>query len=96
MDIDVAAGAALRGPWSTPVVLTVNGERRVVELEPRVSLLDALREHLGLTGTKKGCDQGGCGAWSDEAIAELMSGNLCRCAAYPNIRAAIRQVRDAE
>ena len=168
MDIDVAAGTALRGPWSTPVVLTVNGERRVVELEPRVSLLDALREHLGLTGTKKGCDQGGCGActvWvdgrrvlacltlavacegrevttieglapagelhpmqrafieqdalqcgyctsgqimsavklleeggasSDEAIAELMSGNLCRCAAYPNIRAAIRQVRDAE
>jgi xanthine dehydrogenase YagT iron-sulfur-binding subunit len=36
------------------------------------------------------------GASSDEAIAELMSGNLCRCAAYPNIRAAIRQVRDAE
>ncbi|HEX5619425.1 MAG TPA: (2Fe-2S)-binding protein [Solirubrobacteraceae bacterium] len=168
MVIDVAAGAALRGPWSTPVVLTVNGARRVVELEPRVSLLDALREHLGLTGTKKGCDQGACGActvWvdgrrvlacltlavacegrevttieglapagglhpmqrafieqdalqcgyctsgqimsavklleeggasSDEAIAELMSGNLCRCAAYPNIRAAIRQVRDAE
>ena len=167
MDIDVATDAAPRGPWSTPVVLTVNGERRVVELEPRVSLLDALREHLGLTGTKKGCDQGGCGActvWvdgrrvlacltlavacegrevttieglapagelhpmqrafieqdalqcgyctsgqimsavklleeggatSDESIAELMSGNLCRCAAYRNIRAAIRQVRDA-
>ncbi|HKG66463.1 MAG TPA: (2Fe-2S)-binding protein [Solirubrobacteraceae bacterium] len=166
MDIDVATGA-LRGPWSTPVVLTVNGERRAVELEPRVSLLDALREHLGLTGTKKGCEQGACGActvWvdgrrvlacltlaiaceghevttieglagdgelhpmqrafiehdalqcgyctpgqimsavklleeggasSDEAVAELMSGNLCRCAAYPNIRAAIRQVRDA-
>jgi xanthine dehydrogenase YagT iron-sulfur-binding subunit len=147
--------------------LTVNGETRVLELEPRVSLLDALREHLLLTGTKKGCDQGTCGACTvgvdgrrvlacltlavacegrevttieglapggelhpmqrafiehdafqcgyctpgqimsavklleegnastDEAIAESMSGNLCRCAAYPNIRAAIRHVRDA-
>jgi xanthine dehydrogenase YagT iron-sulfur-binding subunit len=147
--------------------LTVNGETSVLELEPRVSLLDALREHLQLTGTKKGCDQGTCGActvWvdgrrvlacltlafacegrevttieglapggelhpmqqafiehdafqcgyctpgqimsavklieeghvsTDEDIAESMSGNLCRCAAYPNIRAAIRHVRDA-
>jgi xanthine dehydrogenase YagT iron-sulfur-binding subunit len=144
----------------------VNGESRVIDLEPRVSLLDALREHLGLTGCKKGCDQGTCGActvWvdgrrvlacltlaaacegrevttieglatggelhpmqrafiehdafqcgyctpgqimsavklleegnasTDEDIAEFMSGNICRCAAYPNIRAAIRQVRD--
>jgi xanthine dehydrogenase YagT iron-sulfur-binding subunit len=147
--------------------LTVNGETRVVCVEPRVSLLDALREHMDLTGSKKGCDQGTCGActvWvdgrrvlacltlavacedrevttieglasngelhpmqrafirhdafqcgyctpgqimsavklleegnaaSDEDIAEFMSGNICRCAAYPNIRAAIREVRDA-
>ena len=146
--------------------LTVNGDAHLVELEARVSLLDALREHLDLTGAKKGCDQGTCGActvWvdgrrvlscltlaatcdgsevttieglaangelhpmqrafiehdafqcgfctpgqimsavklleednagSDEEIAEFMSGNICRCAAYPNIRAAIRQVRD--
>jgi xanthine dehydrogenase YagT iron-sulfur-binding subunit len=146
--------------------LVVNGEPHVVDVEPRVSLLDALREHLGLTGSKKGCDQGACGActvWvdgrrvlacltlaaacegrevatieglasngelhpmqrafiehdafqcgyctpgqimsavklieegnasSDADIAEFMSGNICRCAAYPNIRAAIRQVRD--
>jgi xanthine dehydrogenase YagT iron-sulfur-binding subunit len=139
----------------------------VLDLEPRVSLLDALREHLRLTGTKKGCDQGTCGActvWldgrrvlacltlavacegrevttieglaegddlhpmqrafikhdafqcgyctpgqimsavklleeghagTDEDIAEFMSGNICRCAAYPNIRAAIRDVRDS-
>jgi xanthine dehydrogenase YagT iron-sulfur-binding subunit len=147
--------------------LVVNGVRHAIDAEPRVSLLDALREHLELYGSKKGCDQGTCGActvWvdgrralacltlaiacegrevttiegiapdselhpmqrafiehdafqcgfctsgqimsaialldegnaaSDEEIAELMSGNICRCAAYPNIRAAIREVRDA-
>lgn len=145
----------------------VNGTAHRVDLEPRVSLLDALRDRLGLTGSKKGCDQGTCGActvWvdgrrvlacltlaatceghqvttieglahngdlhpmqrsfiehdafqcgyctpgqimsavallsegnagSDPEIAEFMSGNICRCAAYPNIRAAIRAVRDA-
>jgi xanthine dehydrogenase YagT iron-sulfur-binding subunit len=154
-------------PGQTTIALTVNGERRVIDVEPRVSLLDALRERLGLAGTKKGCDQGTCGActvWidgrpvlacltlavtceerdvttieglsaegelhpmqrafiehdafqcgyctpgqimsavklleeggadTDADIAERMSGNICRCAAYPNIRAAIRQVRDA-
>jgi xanthine dehydrogenase YagT iron-sulfur-binding subunit len=166
MDVELAAEAATRGPGAEPVTLIVNGETLVVELEPRVSLLDALRERLGLTGSKKGCDQGTCGActvWvdgrrvlacltlavacegreittveglaadgelhpmqqafiehdafqcgyctpgqimsavklleegnaaTDEDIAEFMSGNICRCAAYPNIRAAIRQVRD--
>jgi xanthine dehydrogenase YagT iron-sulfur-binding subunit len=162
----VEDGRAVVGSASAPVPLEVNGRRRVVELEPRVSLLDALREHLDLPGTKKGCDQGTCGActvWvdgrrvlacltlavaasghqivtiegladrdelhpmqrafvdcdafqcgyctpgqimsavklieegnagTDEDISEYMSGNICRCAAYPNIRAAIRQVRD--
>ena len=156
-----------RGQTSAHVTLRVNGTERPVGLEPRTSLLDALREHLELTGSKKGCDQGTCGActvWvdgrrvlacltlavaceghdvttiegvgvdsephpmqrafvehdafqcgyctpgqimsaialmeegnasTDEAIAEFMSGNICRCAAYPNIRAAIREVRDA-
>jgi xanthine dehydrogenase YagT iron-sulfur-binding subunit len=42
--------------------LWVNGRQEVLSLQPQVSLLDALREYLGLTGTKKGCDQGACGA----------------------------------
>ena len=165
---DTSTGTPRRpGPSSDRVTLSVNGVLRSLDLEPRVSLLDALREHLALTGSKKGCDQGTCGActvWvdgrrvlacltlavtcegrevttieglaadgelhpmqqafiehdalqcgyctpgqimsavklleegnagSDEEIAEFMSGNICRCAAYPNIRAAIREVRDA-
>ena len=46
----------------TPVTLTINGQSYPVRIEPRVTLLDALRERLGLTGTKKGCDHGQCGA----------------------------------
>lgn len=153
-----------RGPESVEMTLVVNGVSYVLDLEPRVSLLDALREHMALTGSKKGCDQGTCGActvWvdgrrvlacltlavtcegrdvttieglaengelhpmqraflehdafqcgyctpgqimsavalldeghagSDKEIAEWMSGNICRCAAYPHIRSAIREV----
>jgi len=146
--------------------LEINGRSHALAVEPRVTLLDALREHLGLTGTKKGCDQGQCGACtvhvdgqrvlacltlaaqvegrtvttieglgetelhpvqaaflesdafqcgyctpgqimsavacireghagSDDEIREYMSGNLCRCGAYPNIVAAIRQAAEA-
>jgi len=158
-------------PPSTPsqdvnrvdLVLQVNGNRVPLSIDPRTSLLDALREHAGLTGTKKGCDRGACGACtvhidgrrvvscltlavrvqgkaittiegltpddgplhpvqaaflqhdgfqcgyctpgqimsavalieeghagSDGEIREWMSGNICRCGAYPNIVAAIR------
>src|SRR2546426_5196410 len=154
------------GPEPVEITLHINGQVSPLLLDPRTSLHDALREHLKLAGTKKGCDQGTCGActvWidrrrvlacltlaitceghevttieglaqgtelhpmqhaflahdafqcgyctpgqimsavalleeghasSDEEISEWMSGNLCRCAAYPNIRAAIREVRD--
>ena len=53
---------AARGPQPVPVTLLVNGTPHTLDIEPRVTLLDALRERLALTGTKKGCDQGTCGA----------------------------------
>src|SRR5262245_58736306 len=49
-------------PSSVSVTLTINGARHTLALDPRSSLLDVLRERLDLTGTKKGCDQGQCGA----------------------------------
>ena len=55
-------GDASRGASAMPVTLSVNGVRRTVTIEPRVTLLDCLREDMSLTGTKKGCDHGQCGA----------------------------------
>src|SRR5262249_10580887 len=52
----VESAQTVTGPGRVPVPLHINGRQHVVELEPRVSLLDALREHLDLTGSKKGCD----------------------------------------
>jgi xanthine dehydrogenase YagT iron-sulfur-binding subunit len=54
--------AAEAAPAAVPVTLQVNGKKHELKLEPRVTLLDALRESLGLTSTKKGCDHGQCGA----------------------------------
>jgi len=174
--------AAHAAPPAQAVSLTINGKPYQLQLEPRVTLLDALREYVGLTGTKKGCDRGQCGACTvlvdgrrinscltlavmhegqsittveglahgetlsplqrafiehdafqcgyctpgqlcsatalldeyragaasavtadvrtrpaaltDHEIRERMSGNLCRCGAYPNIVAAVRLVHE--
>ncbi|MCK1616467.1 2Fe-2S iron-sulfur cluster binding domain-containing protein [Bradyrhizobium sp. 159] len=173
------AGTDQVDPSATTIALRVNGHLHNLALDPRTTLLDALREHLALTGSKKGCDHGQCGACtvlvegrrinscltlavmhdgqsiatveglafgealhpmqtalvehdgfqcgyctsgqicsavgmlaesregvpsyvtadlthpaaelSDDEIRERMSGNICRCAAYPNIVAAIKQ-----
>src|SRR5690349_8183645 len=54
--------AAAVGAHTIPVTLSINGQKHELQLEPRVTLLDALRNHLQLTGTKLGCDHGQCGA----------------------------------
>ena len=59
-----AAGSPVRiyGPGKVPIELTVNGKKHSLELEPRVTLLDALRDHLAITGAKRVCDRAECGA----------------------------------
>src|SRR5690242_2521280 len=56
------AAKRAENPHAIPISLDVNGKLHTLKLDPRTTLLDALREHLDLTGTKKGCDQGACGA----------------------------------
>ncbi|WP_414720016.1 (2Fe-2S)-binding protein [Umezawaea sp.] len=162
------SAAARTATTDVAVRVTVNGTATSLTADPRETLLDAVRERLALTGTKKGCDRGQCGACTvhvdgrrvvscltllatldgaavttiegladgdrlhplqrafidhdglqcgfctsgqimsaaavieedrartDEEIREQMSGNICRCSAYPGILAAIRQARTEE
>jgi xanthine dehydrogenase YagT iron-sulfur-binding subunit len=59
-----AAGAPVKvyGPGKTPIELTINGKKHALQLEPRVTLLDAMRDHLEITGAKRVCDRAECGA----------------------------------
>jgi xanthine dehydrogenase YagT iron-sulfur-binding subunit len=61
-DVGAQTGPAVLGPGDVPVVLTVNGKRVDLKIEPRVTLLDALRTRADLTGNKRVCDRGTCGA----------------------------------
>jgi xanthine dehydrogenase YagT iron-sulfur-binding subunit len=57
-----AQGATALGPGAVPVALTINGKVHRLQIEPRVTLLDAVRNHLNITGMKRVCDRGSCGA----------------------------------
>ena len=166
--VEAIAAVDAPAPGVVEVAFRVNGERQKLSIDPRVTLLDALRERLQLTGTKKGCDRGQCGACTvhvddrrvlscltlaatlqgkevttiegiadgddlhpeqrafidhdgfqcgfctsgqimsavkvveerevrtDDQIREAMSGNICRCGAYPNILDAIKQAKGGE
>jgi xanthine dehydrogenase YagT iron-sulfur-binding subunit len=61
-EADAQAGPRVVGPGDVPVALTVNGKRVDLRIEPRVTLLDALRNRADLTGNKRVCDRGSCGA----------------------------------
>jgi xanthine dehydrogenase YagT iron-sulfur-binding subunit len=72
-------------PVLEKVTLTVNGKEEALELDPRTTLLDALREHLHLTGTKKGCDQGACGACTILADGERINACLALAVQYDGV-----------
>ncbi len=65
-----------------PLSLTINGEQKQLEVDPRISLLDLLREQIGLTGTKKGCDHGQCGACTVLAEGRRINACLALALAY--------------
>lgn len=78
---DIAAGSH-SSPAAIPVKFNVNGADYELRLEPRVSLLEVLREFIGLTGTKKGCNQGACGACTVLVEGERINSCLALAVQY--------------
>jgi len=74
------AAPAVEG--AIPVTLRVNGKKYDLQIDPRTTLLDCLREHLHLTGSKKGCDHGQCGACTVHVNGRRMNSCLCLAAMY--------------
>src|SRR3954469_7018468 len=85
-----AAASGARGEHVLQVTLSVNGRPYVLAIEPRVTLLDALREYIGLSGTKKGCDRGQCGACT--VLVEDRRINACLTLAVAHAGERIRTI----
>src|ERR1039457_4669884 len=76
-----AAGAVVAGPGAVPITLTINGKPVNLTVEPRVTLIDALRDYLDLTGAKRVCDRATCGACTVIRGGKTLS--PCRVGDYP-------------
>src|SRR5438132_4911993 len=79
---DAAEVAPVAAAGTRPVNLNINGRPYTLHIEPRVTLLDALREYVGLAGTKKGCDRGQCGACTVLVNGRRINSCLALAAAY--------------
>src|SRR5438309_8829156 len=89
-DVEAQAGPRVIGPGDVPVSLTVNGKRMELRIEPRVTLLDALRNRADLTGNKRGCDRGVCGACT--MIIDGRTAYSCSTLAIETVGKQIRTV----
>src|SRR5260370_2906325 len=76
-----SASGNVIGPGAVPITLRVNGEKKKLSVEPRVTLLDALRDRLSLTGAKRVCDRGTCGACTVHVNGKAVNSCTPRAAA---------------
>lgn len=88
------AQAASVGPDPVEIALRINGETKKLKVEPRTTLVEALRDHLGMTGTKIGCDRGACGACT--VIVDGRNINSCLTLALDVVGKDIRTVEGLE
>jgi xanthine dehydrogenase YagT iron-sulfur-binding subunit len=90
-DAQTGGAAARLGPGPVPITLRVNGRAHTVQVEPRVTLLDALRNRLDLTGLKRVCDRGSCGA-----CTALVDGRAVYTCSMLAVEAAGKEIRTVE